>query len=64
MRDQGWARLASDSNLKLEDYREIDGIKVPFVLRSEGPVRVVTRLTEIKHNVPIEDTKFKSSPSN
>ncbi|HLF83173.1 MAG TPA: hypothetical protein VI837_03265 [Blastocatellia bacterium] len=47
-----------------EDYRDIDGIKVPFVLRSEGPVRVITRLTEIKHNFPIEDAKFKSPPPN
>ncbi len=47
-----------------EDYRDIDGIKLPFVLRSEGPVRVITRLTEIKHNVPIEDARFKSPASN
>lgn len=46
-----------------EDYRDVDGIKLPFVLRSEGPVRVVTRLTEIKHNVPIEDVRFKSPPA-
>ncbi|MEK6301925.1 MAG: hypothetical protein AABO41_14530 [Acidobacteriota bacterium] len=47
-----------------EDYREVDGIKLPFVLRSEGPVRVITRLTEIKHNVSIDDSKFKSPPDN
>lgn len=47
-----------------EDYREVDGIKLPFVLRSEGPVRVITRLAEIKHNTPIEDSRFKSPPSN
>lgn len=46
-----------------EDYRTVDEIKVPFVLRSEGPVRVVTRLREIKHNVPIEDARFKSPGS-
>jgi hypothetical protein len=46
-----------------EDYRDVDGIKLPFVLRSEGPVRVITRLTEVKHNVPIEDAKFKSPPN-
>jgi len=46
-----------------EDYRNVDGIKLPFVVRSEGPVKVITRLTEIKHNVPIEDARFKS-PSN
>lgn len=47
-----------------EDYREVDGIKLPFILRSEGPVRVITRLKQIKHNVPIEDARFKSPPSN
>ena len=47
-----------------EDYRELDGIKLPFILRSEGPVRVITRLKEIKHNVPIEDSKFKSPNAN
>jgi outer membrane lipoprotein-sorting protein len=47
-----------------EDYRAVDGIKLPFVLRSEGPVRVITRLTEIKHNVAIEDARFKSPAGN
>jgi hypothetical protein len=47
-----------------EDYRVVDGIKLPFVLRSEGPVRLITRLTEIKHNVAIEDAKFKSPSDN
>ena len=46
-----------------EDYRDVDGIRLPFVLRSEGPVRVITRLTEVKHNVPIDDAKFRS-PTN
>lgn len=47
-----------------EDYRAVDGIKLPFVLRSEGPVRLITRLTEIKHNVAIEDSRFKSPAGN
>jgi outer membrane lipoprotein-sorting protein len=46
-----------------EDYRAVDGIKVPFVMRSEGPVRTVTTLREIKHNVPIDDARFKSPAS-
>jgi len=46
-----------------EDYREVDGIKLPFVIRSEGPVRVITRLKDIQHNIPIDDEKFKT-PSN
>ncbi|HSB07971.1 MAG TPA: hypothetical protein VLM38_00555 [Blastocatellia bacterium] len=43
-----------------EDYREVDGVKLPFAVRSEGPVRVTTRLKEVKHNIAIEDSKFKS----
>ena len=43
-----------------EDYREVDGIMLPFVLRSEGPVRLITRFSEIKHNVPVDDGKFNA----
>lgn len=43
-----------------EDYTDIDGIKLPLTLRSEGPIKLVTRLKEIKHNVAIDDAKFKS----
>lgn len=43
-----------------EDYRTIDGIKYPFTARITSPaVGVITvTLTELKHNVPIDDTKF------
>ena len=47
-----------------EDYREVDGIKLPFTVRSEGPVRVITRLSETRHNVQIDDSKFKIPNSN
>lgn len=43
-----------------EDYKDIDGIRLPLTLRSEGPIKLVTRLKEIKHNVAIDDSKFKS----
>ena len=43
-----------------EDYKDIDGIKLPLTLRSEGPIRLVTRLKEIRHNVAIDDARFKS----
>jgi carboxyl-terminal processing protease len=38
-----------------EDYREVDGIKLPFTLRDDFSV---IRLTEVKHNQPIDDTRF------
>jgi len=43
----------------LEDYREVDGVKLPFVIHQSLPeFSFVIRLTEVKHNVPIEDAKF------
>lgn len=42
-----------------EDVREIDGIKLPFKMRLVLPqFEAVTTITEIKHNVPVEDGKF------
>jgi hypothetical protein len=42
-----------------EDYREVDGVKMPFKTRSVLPqFELVTTLTEVKHNVPIDDAKF------
>lgn len=43
-----------------EDYRNVDGIKYPFLSRITSPaVGVITvTLTELKHNVPVDDAKF------
>ncbi len=42
-----------------EDYREVDGIKPPFLIRGSMPGRSWGRkITEIKQNVPIEDARF------
>jgi carboxyl-terminal processing protease len=38
-----------------EDYREVDGVKLPFTIRDDFSV---VRLTEVKHNVPVDDTRF------
>jgi len=43
----------------LEDYREVDGIKMPFTVRQNSPVNSFTiKIDEVKHNVPIDDAKF------
>ena len=45
--------------LLLEDYREVDGVKIPFLIRGKNPnADYVIKLTEVKHNVSIEDAKF------
>lgn len=42
-----------------EDYREVDGVKIPFKTRSVLPqLEVVTTNTEVKNNVAVEDSKF------
>lgn len=42
-----------------EDYREVDGVKVPFKMRATTPqIEIVMIFTEVKNNVPVEDAKF------
>jgi len=43
-----------------EDFRDVDGIKLPFVIRWSFPGRSWGRkVSEITHNVPIDDAKFE-----
>ncbi len=47
-----------------EDYRAVDGIKVPFSIRRVGPDNVLTvKFTEVKHNVAFDDAQF-TKPAN
>lgn len=45
-----------------EDYREVDGVKLPFVIRTSNIdtwSSVTRKFTEIRHNVPVDDSVFK-----
>lgn len=56
-RDAPEGRAAFD--LLLDDYREVDGIKIPFTAHGMTPnAEYVIKLTEVKHNVRVEDAKF------
>lgn len=45
--------------IDFEDYRDVEGIKQPFTVRTTGPNLVQTeKFTEIKFNLPIDDTRF------
>ena len=49
-----------------EDYRDVDGLKLPFTIKisSVEPGLVSTRkYSEIKLNVPVDDSKFKMPPA-
>lgn len=47
------------SQTDYEDYKEVDGVKVPFTIRWSVPGRTWGRkITEVKHNIRIDDTDF------
>jgi hypothetical protein len=53
------ARLPEET--VFEDYREVDGVKLPFVVRTsyvDPFIGWTRRFTEIRHNVAVEDSKF------
>lgn len=57
--------LLRQGNTYFEDYREVDGVKLPFTIREDSLLGLsfVYKITEIKHNVPIDDAKFAPYPS-
>ena len=43
-----------------QDYRAVDGVKVPFVIINSNELQSVTiKLTKIEHNVAMDDAMFK-----
>ncbi len=40
-----------------EDYREVDGVKLPYTIRHGN---IILRVNEVKHNVPMEETLFEN----
>ena len=57
--------LLREGNTFYEDYREVDGVKLPFTVRENSlpGFAFVYKITEIKHNVAIDDSKFAPYPS-
>lgn len=49
-------------SIRFEDYRNVDGLMLPFrqINNTSNNGDVITRITSIKHNVPIEDSFFRS----
>ena len=41
-----------------DDYREVDGIKIPFVIHQVYDAHFVIKLAEVKQNVVIDDSVF------
>ena len=54
--------LADQSDF--DDYRTVDGVKVPFVVKSANGLGVNTRTyTDIRFNLPVDDAKFAMPPA-
>jgi hypothetical protein len=49
--------LLADSVL-FEDYREVDGVRLPFRVRLHGG-HITVNFSEIKHDVPVQDVQFE-----
>ena len=48
-----------EQSTDFSDYRVVDGVKLPFVLKSSSQVQNYTiTLTKVEHNVSIDDTLF------
>lgn len=56
--------LLRKGNTYYDDYREVDGVKLPFKVTDDTSYGfgVVVRLNEIKHNVSIDRSKFVEYP--
>jgi CubicO group peptidase (beta-lactamase class C family) len=46
------------SATEFEDYREIDGLKIPFVIHHIEDVHFLIKIVEVKQNVSIDDAIF------
>src|SRR2546422_11657530 len=46
-----------------EDYKDVDGVKLPFTIRRLRPDGdSIIKFSEIKNNVPVDDNKFEKPP--
>jgi Photosynthetic reaction centre cytochrome C subunit len=53
--------------IDFEDYADVDGVKLPFTIRAlsvdAGNPFTVRKFTEIRLNVPVDDSKFNMPPA-
>jgi len=48
-----------DQVVEFSDFRDVDGIKLPYLTKSSNPVQtIVATVTEVKHDTDIDDSSF------
>ncbi len=51
-----------DDTYFFDDYREVDGVKLPFTVHASSEVGMfIASFDEIRHNIPIEEARFENS---
>lgn len=51
-----------DYRVDYEDYREVDGVKLPFVIhQTSGDSTLTIKIGEVRHNVALDDSQFAKS---
>ena len=50
--------LALADSVLFENYRDVDGLKLPFTVKLHGG-RIAVNFTEIRHDSPVEDDRFE-----
>jgi hypothetical protein len=46
------------SAIEFDDYREVDGVKLPFLIHRIDDAQFIIKLAEVKQNVTIDDKVF------
>jgi outer membrane lipoprotein-sorting protein len=55
--------ISAPVEIYLDDWREVDGIKIPFIMTQRFPRLTLSfTVTEVKHNVPIDAKLFEPTP--
>jgi outer membrane lipoprotein-sorting protein len=48
-----------EQSTELQDYREVDGVKIPFKVKMTNPAQTFTMtFTKVEHNKPLDDSMF------
>jgi CubicO group peptidase (beta-lactamase class C family) len=59
LRSEEWnAAGKMDEATEYQDYRTVDGVKVPFIINQIENVVFTIKFTEVKHNIAIDDSMF------
>ena len=53
-----------EQTTEMTDYRDVDGLKVPFSIKTSSSVQTITvKVSKVQHNIPIDDSLF-AKPAN